>query len=106
MELEKPSLYSSSEAYLKGSGVMKNELTMWSVAAGILVQEVVKKEKRSVFGEDPGEIGIEIREELGDVSVLDMCCGPGTFVNYLGLVYPNITVTGIDVNEAFIELDI
>ena len=103
MELEKPSLYSSSEAYLKASGVMKNELTMWSVAAGILVQEVVKKEKRSVFGEDPAEIGLEIREELGDVSVLDMCCGPGTFVNYLGLVYPNITVTGIDVNEAFIE---
>ena len=103
MEPEKSNMYSSSEAYLKASGILRNELTMWSVAAGILVQEVVKTEKKSVFGENPAEIGLDIREELGAVSVLDMCCGPGTFVNYLGLVYPNITVTGIDVNEAFIE---
>jgi SAM-dependent methyltransferase len=103
MEAERSNLYSSGEAYLKGSGVMKNELTMWSVAAGIFVQEILRKEKKSIFGENPADIGLEIREELGAVSVLDMCCGPGTFVNYLGLIYPNITVTGIDVNEAFIE---
>jgi ubiquinone/menaquinone biosynthesis C-methylase UbiE len=103
MEPEKPSLYSSSEAYLKASGVMKNELIMWSVAAGIFVHETVRKERKSVFGENPNEIGLEIRKKLQAVSVLDLCCGPATFVNYLALVYPHITVTGIDVNEAFLE---
>ena len=103
MEAEKSNMYSSGEAYLKASGVMNNELTMWSVAAGIFVQEAVRKERKSVFGENPAEIGLKLREELRAVSVLDMCCGPGTFVNYLALVYPHITVTGIDVNEAFIE---
>jgi len=103
MEAEKSNLYSSGEAYLKGSGVMKNEVTMWSVAAGVFVQEILRKEKKSIFGENPADIGSGIREEFGAVSVLDMCCGPGTFVNYLALVYPNIIVTGIDSNEAFIE---
>jgi ubiquinone/menaquinone biosynthesis C-methylase UbiE len=103
MEAERSNMYSSGEAYLKVSGVMKNELTMWSVAAGIFVQEIVKKASKNVFGENPAEIGLKIREQLGDVSVLDMCCGPATFVNYLALVYPNIIVTGIDINEAFIE---
>jgi 2-polyprenyl-3-methyl-5-hydroxy-6-metoxy-1,4-benzoquinol methylase len=103
MEAEKSNMYSSGEAYLKVSGVMKNEVTMWSVAAGILVQEIVRKEKKSIFGENPADIGLVIREKLRAVSVLDMCCGPGTFVNYLALVYPDITVTGIDVNAAFID---
>jgi len=103
MEADKSNMYSSGEDYLKVSGVMRNELTMWSVAAGIFVQEIVKKAGKYVFGENPAEIGLRIRKELGAVSVLDMCCGPGTFVNYLALVYPNIIVTGIDINEAFIE---
>jgi 2-polyprenyl-3-methyl-5-hydroxy-6-metoxy-1,4-benzoquinol methylase len=96
-------LYTSFERYLPSSGVTKLEVTMWSVAAGLFLQEVVRQRTGSPYGGLQRGIGVEIRNDLGPVSILDMCCGGGGFVNYLALMYPNIVVTGIDSNQAFVD---
>ncbi len=103
MKLEDSSLYTSSDVYLNGPDGMDNEVAMWAVGSGLLMREIVRKIKGHPYGGLHGEIGIELRRCFPQTSVLDVCCGPGNFSNYLSLYYPRLEVTGIDINETFIR---
>ncbi len=96
------SLYTSSDIYLNGPEGMRNEVDMWYTGAFMLLQDVIRNKVKSEYGGLHDASGIDLRAALEKVSVLDVCCGPGNFSNYLGLVYPLVHVTGIDTNEEFL----
>lgn len=96
-------LYESSKRYLDGPEWMRNEVDMWYAGASLFLQEVMRKKRMDSFGGLGEMVGMEEREKLEPVSVLDVCCGPGNFSNYVALFYPKIQVTGIDVNEEFLR---
>ncbi|MEK6825276.1 MAG: class I SAM-dependent methyltransferase [Nanoarchaeota archaeon] len=97
-------LYTSADAYLHGPDGMNNEVTMWAVAAGILMKESVRMQDMKGFGGLHASKGLERRLALPHLSLLDACCGPGNFANYISLVYPSLSVTGVDINPIFIEV--
>lgn len=103
MNLESSFLYSSPEAYFNGPDGMNNEVTMWAVAGGIFMKESVRMQNGKGFGGLHASKGLERRLSLPQISVLDACCGPGNFANYISLIYPSIKVTGVDINPKFIE---
>ncbi|HLD07002.1 MAG TPA: class I SAM-dependent methyltransferase [Candidatus Nanoarchaeia archaeon] len=96
-------LYGSSERYLNGPDGMRNEVDMWYTGASLFLQEVMRKKRPNEFGGLHEESGIEARTELKTISVLDVCCGPGNFANHVGLFYPKLDLTGIDINDEFLE---
>ena len=103
MKAEDSHLYTSVDSYLNGPDGMNNEVAMWAVAAGIFMKESVRMQDSKGFGGLHTSKGLERRLALPRLSVLDACCGPGNFVNYISLVYPSLTVTGVDINSRFIE---
>lgn len=96
-------LYESTERYLKGPDGMRNEVDMWYSGACLLFQEIIRKKQGKGFGGLHEQKGIDIRRTLEPVSVLDVCCGPGNFANYVGLFYPEVDLTGIDINDEFLR---
>lgn len=98
------SLYESAEQYLKGPEGMRMEVDMWYTGASILLQEVMRKQQDSGFGSLHGNLGSKARRELPIISILDVCCGPGNFLNYVTLIYDSnkIEAISIDINEKFI----
>jgi len=102
MKADQTKLYTSAESYLKGPEGMRNEVTMWYVASGIFIQEVMRQQRGS-FGGLFDNIGAKVRTALKTVKVLDVCCGPGNFVNYLSLIYQKLDVTGVDIREIFTQ---
>ena len=102
MKAEDSKLYTSVDSYLNGPDGMNNEVTMWAVAAGILMKESIRKQDGRGFGGLHTSKGLERRLALPQISVLDACCGPGNFANYLSFIYPSMSVTGIDINPTFI----
>lgn len=103
MKSKDTNLYSSAEVYLNAPENMKNEVEAWYIGSALFLQQVVKNQKQTLFGGLGKETGLKIQRELRSVSVLDVCCGPGNFVNYLNLVCSKIEVTGIDTNEIFLR---
>ena len=94
-------LYSSAARYLNGPEGMRNEVDMWYAAAMLVLQESVKN-LAGGFGGLGERIGNDVRKSLPNISILDVCCGPGNFANYVSLLYPHLEVTGIDTNETFL----
>lgn len=78
---------------------MRNETTMWYVAAGLLLQ--LLNERYSAFGALKSKIGYDIPRK--GIDILDVCSGPGTFANYLSFAIPNLNVTCVDSDEYFIN---
>lgn len=103
MKVEDSKLYTSVETYLNGPDGMNNEVTMWAVAAGIFMKEAIRMQDGKGFGGLHASKGLERRLTLPEMSLLDVCCGPGNFANYLSLVHPSIAVTGVDINPTFIK---
>ena len=99
------SLYESADQYLKGPECMRMEVDMWHAGASLLLQEVIRKQRGSGFGGLYGNLGLKAKRELPIISILDVCCGPGNFLNYVTLVYDfnKIEALGIDINDQFIE---
>jgi len=103
MKSEDTILYSNAANYNNGPEFMRNEVDMWHAGGSLLLQEIIRRQKRSGFGGLQSEIGFEYREKIKHISILDVCSGPGNFPNYLSLYIPNIQVTGIDLNEKFLD---
>ncbi len=99
MKTEDTRLYASAENYFKGPDGMKNEVTMWFVAAGLFMQELSIKNGKKPFGGLGSEHGIKPKS----VEIFDVCSGPGNFVNHLHYVFPNFSATCVDLNKDFIK---
>ncbi len=96
-------IYDSAQNYFEGPEGMKNEVMMWFVAAGLLMQELSKKLGNRPYGSLKEKVGYEENKKLEEVSILDLCSGPGNFVNHLAFVCPNIKVVCVDTNINFID---
>ncbi|OHB19476.1 MAG: hypothetical protein A3D40_02435, partial [Parcubacteria group bacterium RIFCSPHIGHO2_02_FULL_40_12] len=96
-------IYESAQSYFEGPDEMKNEVTMWFVAGGLLLQELSKKLGNLPFGGLKEKVGYEESKKLQNVSVLDLCSGPGNFVNHLAFIYSNLNVVCIDKNPDFVR---
>lgn len=90
------------ERYIGSVECMKNEVDMLFVASGLLLQNIIKKQKNSRIGGLGNSDGPALRKSMKHIKILDVCCGPGTFSNYTSIV-SKIKVTGVDTNEQFIE---
>jgi ubiquinone/menaquinone biosynthesis C-methylase UbiE len=99
MRAEDTKLYASASEYFKGPDGMKNEVSMWFTAAGLLMQELSIKNGYAPFGGLGQTRGLKPEP----ISILDVCSGPGNFVNHLHFVFPNFTATCVDLNKNFIE---
>ena len=97
------SVFSSAESYYSGPEEMKNEVGVWFVAAGILFQEVSRKSGNSPFGGLGIKVGYEEHDRFPEIEILDLCSGPGNFVNHLSLVYPKLKAICVDSNEVFVR---
>jgi ubiquinone/menaquinone biosynthesis C-methylase UbiE len=95
---KKISLYKSIQNYFIVEE-MKNETTMWYVAAGLLVQFI--NSKKNPFGALKEYVGY--KKSTKKIEILDVCSGPGTFANYLSSVVPNLKVTCVDLDDQFIS---
>ncbi len=95
--------FNSTLFYIKSTEGMKNEVDMWHTGALLFVLEVINKYYR--FLKLGKYIGEELRKKLPTISVLDVCCGPGNFANYLSFYYPidKLNVIGVDKNKQFLE---
>jgi len=103
MKTEDIQLYKSADAYLKAPEGMKNEVLMWFVGGGILMQELSKRMDNAPFGGLRHKIGYSENKKLGQVEILDVCSGLGNFANHLSFVCPKIRATCIDTNKEFIK---
>lgn len=99
MKTEDTKLYTSAKNYFKGPDGMKNEVTMWFIAAGLLMQELSIRNGKKPFG----GLGPEHGQKPKTIEILDVCSGPGNFVNHLHFVFQNFSATCIDLNKDFIE---
>jgi ubiquinone/menaquinone biosynthesis C-methylase UbiE len=99
----KTSIYRSAQDYLKGPEGMQNEVQMWFVAGGLLLQYASQRIGISRFGELTNRIGSIERKKLKTLSVLDLCSGPGDFINHLLFAYPKLSGECVDMNDAFVE---
>lgn len=88
--------------YIDSVECMKNEVDMLFVASGLFLENLIKRQKRNFNGGLGNSNGIEVIKSLKPVKILDVCCGPGNFSNYISLV-SEIRVTGIDTNEGFVK---
>ncbi len=100
MRLDETKLYTSSKEYFEGPDGMKNEVTMWFVAGGLFMQELSIKNNRMPFGGLGGEIPEKPKVIM---KLLDVCSGPGNFINHLQYIYSDLEVTCVDLNNHFIE---
>lgn len=96
-------IYDSAQNYFEGPEGMKNEVMMWFVAAGLLMQELSKKLGNRPYGSLKEKVGYEENKKLKEVSILDLGSGPGNFVNHLAFVCPNIKAVCVDTNINFID---
>lgn len=96
-------IYDSAQNYFEGPDGMKNEVMMWFVAAGLLMQELSKKLGNKPFGGLKEKIGYDENKKLRNINILDLCSGPGNFVNHLAFVFPSINATCIDMNNNFVN---
>ena len=103
MKAKDTRLYTSAASYNNGPEFMRNEVDMWHAGGSLLLQAVVRAQKAGGFGGLQSEVGRGYREQISPVSILDVCCGPGNFPNHLSLYVPDIHVTGIDLNEGFLD---
>jgi ubiquinone/menaquinone biosynthesis C-methylase UbiE len=55
------------------------------------------------FGGLKNKVGYKERNKIKFVEVLDVCSGPGNFVNHLAFVLPNIKAVCVDTNASFME---
>ena len=81
MNAKNTQLYSSVRAYLNGPEGMPNEVLMWYTAAGLFLRGLILKTCGYKFGGLLENMGLRVRKRIQPVSVLDVCCGPGTFAN-------------------------
>ncbi len=93
-------LYTSVDTYFKGPDGMKNEVTMWYIAGGLLIQELAIKKGYGPFGGLGAPNG---NITLSKPEILDVCSGPGNFLHHIQLVYPNFFGTCADLNPIFVE---
>ncbi len=98
----KLSIYKSAHTYNRGIDGMRNELSAWFVAAGILLQEISAKAGNVPFGGLENKTGYEENKKLPEIEILDLCSGPGNFVNHLSFAYPNINAICVDSNSEFV----
>lgn len=97
-------LYSSSKNYFAGPDGMKNEVTMWFAAGGILAQELSKQQFNTPFGGLKELRGSDVRKKIDcEIEILDVCSGPAEFPNHLSVLLPKIKATCVDVNERFMN---
>lgn len=82
---------------------MHNEVQMWFVAGGLLLQYASQRIGTSRFGGMMNRIGSVERGKLKTLSVLDLCSGPGDFINHLLFAYPKLSGACVDMNDAFVE---
>ncbi|MFA7252353.1 MAG: class I SAM-dependent methyltransferase [Candidatus Paceibacterota bacterium] len=103
MKTKDTKLYTSAESYFQGPDGMKNEVAMWFVAGGLLLQHLAKKSGHRPFGGLNSSDGEIENSRLSPVEVLDLCSGPGNFVNHLQFVFPKLKAFCVDANKIFIE---
>ncbi len=104
MKIDDTKLYTSADTYFEGPDGMKNEVAMWYVAAGLLMRELAKRKGNLPFGGLGKVQGYSITPDESDtLDVLDLCSGPGNFVNHLSFVFPWLKVICTDVNETFLN---
>lgn len=96
-------LYRSAEHYLNGPEGMKNEVMMWYVAGGILMQELAIRSGCKPYGGLKNKVGYLENAKHKTIEILDVCSGPGDFVNHLSFVYPGIKAICVDLNESFVR---
>ncbi len=105
MKKEDTKLYTSPEVYFDGPDGMKNEVTMWYVAAGLLMREVSIKKGNLPYGGLGKKIGYDCTlNSSNSLELLDLCSGPGNFVNHLNFVFPWLKVTCVDLNKVFLNV--
>lgn len=104
MKVEDTKLYTSADTYFNGPDGMKNEVAMWYVAGGLLIRELAIRKGNLPFGGLGKTPGYTINPtEKDSLSVLDLCSGPGNFVNHLSFAFPWMKVLCIDLNENFLK---
>lgn len=96
-------LYHSAKTYLSGPDGMNNEVTMWFIAGGLLLQEISSRINRTAFGGLHQKIGLERNKKIKTIRILDVACGPGNFANHLAFMIPQLKVVGIDTNTIFLK---
>jgi len=101
MKPEETKLYTSPATYFSGPDGMRNEVTMWYVACGLLAQESARTQGFRPFG----GLGENAKKQVNDArfDLLDVCSGPGNFSIHLSYVQPNIQVTCVDANSKFVD---
>ncbi len=99
----KTSLYRSAEDYLNGPEGMNNEVQMWFVAGGLLLQHLSSKIGNNKFGGLVDRVGSEEQWKLKTLSVLDLCSGAGDFINHLLFSHPKLEGVCFDTNDVFVE---
>ncbi|MBP6855581.1 MAG: class I SAM-dependent methyltransferase [Candidatus Pacebacteria bacterium] len=105
MKAKNIQLYKSTNAYLKAPEGMKNEMLMWYVGGGVLMQELAKRADNKPYGGLRHKIGYLENQKLKTIEILDVCSGLGNFVNHLSFIYPKIKATCIDINKVFLKYD-
>jgi ubiquinone/menaquinone biosynthesis C-methylase UbiE len=100
---KKIDLYGSAESYLEAPEGMKNEVQMWFVAAGLLMQEISKKMGCKPYGGLKQEVGYTKNQQIESLTILDVCSGLANFVNHLSFVLPKLHAVCIDNNRQFLE---
>jgi ubiquinone/menaquinone biosynthesis C-methylase UbiE len=104
IESKDTKLYTSADTYFKGPDGMKNEVTMWYVSAGLLMEELAKRKGFVPFGGLGKVPGYDSVPNINDsIDLLDLCSGPGNFVNHLSFVFPWLKVVCVDLNETFLK---
>jgi len=104
MDIEDTKLYTSGKAYFEGPDGMNNEVTMWYVAAGLLMREVAKRKGGLPFGGLGDTAGYTIKPGAEDsIDLLDLCSGPGNFANHLSFVFPWLHITCVDKNKTLLD---
>lgn len=93
----------SANLYASFVSRLPNEVAMWYVAGGLLMQEVVRLAGHPPFG------GLELNSpdglenECPKLSLLDLCSGSGILPAHLSAVCPFLDVTCVDTSQEAIE---
>jgi trans-aconitate methyltransferase len=103
MKTKDTKLYTSAESYFQGPDGMKNEVAMWFVAGGLLLQHLAKRSGHRPFGGLSSLDGKIENSRILPIEILDLCSGPGNFVNHLQFVFPKLKAFCVDANKIFIE---
>ncbi len=104
MKIEDTKLYTSADTYFEGPDGMKNEVAMWYIASGLLMREIAKRKGNLPFGGLGKTQGYAITPDKADtLDLLDLCSGPGNFVNHLSFAFPWLNAVCVDVNDTFLK---